>query len=112
MFYVERDTAGLLVRVEALPFDGMTEILASDSQEVAAWQASRSAESSLQKLRQSDQEMVRVLEDLIQTLISKGVIMITDLPPAAQTKLLNRRQARESLSGIHRLINEEERGFF
>ncbi|GGK02881.1 tryptophan synthase subunit beta [Pseudomonas matsuisoli] len=112
MFYVERDSAGHLARVEALPFDGMTEILASDSQEVATWQASRSAESSLEKLKSSDLEMVRVLEDLIQTLISKGVIMITDLPPAAQTKLLNRRQARENLGGIHRLINDDERGFF
>ena len=52
--------------------------------------------------------MVRVLEDLIEVLMSKGVISITDLPPVAQTKLTNRAQARRSLSGLEGLISDDD----
>jgi hypothetical protein len=42
-----------------------------------------------------------VLEDLIDVLITRGVIQFTDLPEAAQAKLLERRQTRATLT--HRL---------
>ena len=42
---------------------------------------------------------------------SKGVFFrLQDLPPAAQAKLLTHSQARESLGGLSRLINDEESG--
>lgn len=47
----------------------------------------------------SDAQLVRVLEDLIDTLIEKGVIRHTDLPDAAQQKLLSRKGMRYSLKG-------------
>lgn len=56
--------------------------------------------------------MVRVLEDLIEVLMSKGIISITDLPQAAQSKLINRTQARLTLSGLERLIDDEDEGIF
>ena len=52
-------------------------------------------------LNQTDVALVRVLEDLIDALITRGVIQFTDLPQAAQAKLLERRQSRASLA--HRL---------
>lgn len=48
-------------------------------------------------LAESDITLVRVLEDLIDVLITRGLIQFTDLPPAAQTKLLERRQSRATL---------------
>jgi hypothetical protein len=56
----------------------------------AAGQGARSA------LRASDLEVVRVLEDLIEVLIEKGVIQFTELPEAAQKKLLQRKGLRRS----------------
>jgi hypothetical protein len=38
---------------------------------------------------------VRVLEDLIDVLLSKGALRITDLPNAVQAKLLIRKERRE-----------------
>ena len=38
---------------------------------------------SLQRLQGSDADMIRVLEDLIEVLLQRGVIRITDLPEAA-----------------------------
>jgi len=49
-------------------------------------------------LSQSDASLVRVLEDLIDVLINRGVIQFTDLPEEAQAKLLERRETRANLS--------------
>ena len=45
-----------------------------------------------------DAEFVRVLEDVIDTLIVKNVLNITDLPEQAQAKLFARKSFRERVS--------------
>jgi hypothetical protein len=62
----------------------MTEQSEVSTAEIRMDAAREIREASLLQLRQSDLEMVRVLEDLIEVLMSKGVISITDLPPVAQ----------------------------
>ncbi|WP_095133362.1 tryptophan synthase subunit beta [Pseudomonas sp. Irchel s3h14] len=110
MFYVQRDAQGQLVRVEATAYADATETLPADHHEIQAWYANEVVETSLKQLKQSDLEMIRVLDDLIQVLTSKGVIRVTDLPPAAQAKLMDRTQAREALGGLSQLIDDEETG--
>lgn len=110
MFYVQRDAQGVLIRVEAATFAESTETLPADHHEIQDWYANEVVETSLNQLKQSDLEMIRVLDDLIQVLTRKGVISVTDLPPAAQAKLLDRNQAREALGGLSQLIDDEETG--
>ena len=110
MFYVQRDAQGALVRVEAAAFTESTETLPADHHEIQAWYANEVVETSLAQLKQSDLEMIRVLDDLIQVLTAKGVIRITDLPPAAQVKVMERTQARTALGGLSELINDDESG--
>ena len=110
MFYVQRDAQGQLVRVEAAAYAEATETLPADHHEIQAWFANAAVENSLKQLKQSDFEMIRVLDDLIQVLTQKGVIRVTDLPPAAQAKLMDRTQAREALGGLSQLIDEDESG--
>lgn len=64
----------------------------------------------LERLAESDQAMVRVLEDLIDTLIGKDLLHFTDLPDAAQKKLLERRQLRRSGDALN-LIEDEPKLF-
>lgn len=45
----------------------------------------------------SDVALIRVIEDIIDALIDKNVIMFTDLPEAARAKILSRKNARERL---------------
>ncbi|SBS26060.1 hypothetical protein MAQ5080_00417 [Marinomonas aquimarina] len=59
-------------------------------------------DSSQELLTSSDQEMMRVLEDLIDLLTEKHLIHFTELPMAAQKKLLSRKFVR----GIHNGNNE------
>lgn len=62
------------------------------------------------ELIQSDADMVRVLEDLIDVLIDRGVIQFTDLPKPAQAKLLQRKETRATLSNRLDLIGDDEAG--
>ncbi|EZP30030.1 hypothetical protein [Pseudomonas sp. RIT288] len=110
MFYVQRDAQGQLIRVEAAAYAEATETLPADHHDIQAWFANAAVENSLKQLKQSDFEMIRVLDDLIQVLTQKGVIRVTDLPPAAQAKLMDRTQAREALGGLSQLIDDEETG--
>lgn len=110
MFYVQRDQQGALVRVEAVTYAEATETLPPDHHEIQSWFANDVIETSLKQLKHSDLEMIRVLDDLIQVLTSKGVIRVTDLPPAAQAKLMDRTQARTALGGLNHLIDDDETG--
>jgi hypothetical protein len=68
--------------------------------------------SSVDALSQSDASIARVLEDLIDVLINRGVIQFTDLPEAAQNKLMTRRQTRAKLSNsLHLLPEDGDEGF-
>lgn len=58
-------------------------------------------------LLDSDAGLARVTEDLIDILIHRGVIQFTDFPPAAQAKLLERRQTRATLSRRLQLLDDE-----
>ena len=109
MHFIERDSEGRIVRVEPAPFPESTEQSHENTAEIDEWlKVNTLRAATLQQLQQSDLEIVRVLEDLIEVLMSKGVISITDLPPAAQNKLLSRAKARQTLGGLEDLIGEEE----
>lgn len=58
-------------------------------------------------LSDTDLGLVRVLEDLIDVLIRKGVLQFTELPAAAQAKLLERRTARAGLQDPLRLLGPD-----
>ncbi len=57
----------------------------------------------------ADAGFVRVLEDLIDTLILKNVIHHTDLPVAAQRKLMVRKGLRNRIHGALNLLGSDER---
>ena len=44
-------------------------------------------------------DFVRVLEDVIDALLGNGALQVTDLPPAAQAKLVIRKDWREQSGG-------------
>ena len=57
------------------------------------------------QLTDTDADFVRVLEDLIDTLIMKNVIRHTDLPSAALKKLALRKGLRQRLHGSLNLLD-------
>lgn len=51
----------------------------------------------LEELKHTDSEFIRVIEDVIDVLITKNIIAITDLPQAAQDKISDRKTKRSNL---------------
>jgi hypothetical protein len=92
MPYIRRDPEGRLVSLHREAEPGAEEFVADDADEVQAFVAALGANT----FTQLDAGFVRVLEDLIDVLIAKHVINLTDLPAEAQDKLYARRSHRHS----------------
>lgn len=102
MPYVTRDEQGQIQAVSLEPSAGASE-LPPDSPELAEFMSKIMGQGTL---LQSDLRLVRVLEDLINLLIDREVIRFTDLPLAAQEKLMERRSMRQSLGGLDLLSGD------
>lgn len=104
--FVKRNADGEIVGVSRVT-SADSEFLADDAEEVKKFL--RDLQTSPQKsLAQSDLEMVRVLEDLVGLLIERSVIRFTDLPAAAQNKLLSRQEMRHQHQGMNLLDDEDD----
>ena len=96
MPYVRRDASGLIESLHRSAGEA-DEFLADGHQDVLAFVGSPAHEAP-QAFDRLDADFVRVIEDLIDTLIVKNVINITDLPDQAQAKLFARKSFRERVS--------------
>ena len=97
MPYAERDKSGRIIALLNVPGATPSENLSSSDPEVLEFLLnSGSPETSKAFLSGSDSDLVRVIEDLVELLIDKNIIMITELPRAAQQKLMSRKSARET----------------
>ncbi len=107
MVYVQRDAQGRLLRVEYQPFEGMSENLAVESEELQNWlRVKEEVKARLDALNSSDLELIRVLEDVVIVLVDRGVIQYTDLPEAARSKLDERAIARADMEGLNSMLKE------
>lgn len=107
MAYVERDQQGKIIAVYDKPQTGAEENLSIDSAELMAFLGnSASVDDARAVLTTSDTTLIRVLEDLINTLIDKNVIMFTDLPLAAREKLAQREKIRGHLNSLDNLMDD------
>lgn len=92
MLYVSRDDQGQISELHSTPVSDAQESLPSDHPDVLQYLHDRWRQSELDQL---DRGFVRAVEDLIELLIAKEVIMFTDLPAKVQEKLLRRKEVRQ-----------------
>lgn len=95
MPYVRRRADGRIDSLHRQAIDG-GEFLPDDNAEVQAFVGNDPA--TRDDFSRLDADFVRVIEDVIDTLIVKNVINITDLPEQAQAKLFARKSFRERIS--------------
>lgn len=113
MPYVERDAAGQIIAVFAESNSPASEWVDIGSAELRGFINNLGGDSlpdALGKLHESDQSMIRVVEDLVDTLISQNLIHFTDLPDAAQAKLLQRRSLRQSVNALNLFRDDDQEG--
>lgn len=92
MLYVARNAQGQITELHPMPMGNAKEALEADNAEVLQFIHERWRQNELTTL---DRDFVRVIEDTIELLIAKDLILFTDLPPTVQQKLLRRREVRQ-----------------
>lgn len=108
MPFVKRDAAGRLVALYREQSPEASEFLATNHPEVIEFADTEANVSERVSLLQSDLEMIRVYEDLIDILISKRIVVLTDFPPRAQEKLVRRKRLRSSLGALTEVLAPED----
>jgi hypothetical protein len=111
MVHVKRDDACKItaVSLEPTPVDAVDgrpwDEIDAASAELALFLGAVKGQTN--PLGVSDLGLVRVLEDLVALLVDQSVIRFTDLPPAAQSKLNERRGTREAMQSLHLLDSDQ-----
>ena len=109
MPYVSRDAAGKVVGLSEEATEGSSESLPASHPDILDFLfRDTGAERASSRFLASDLAFIRVVEDLVAVLIEKRVIAFTDLPPAAQDKLLDRRSLRSYLSDVSWVLESGE----
>lgn len=98
MPYVERNSSGEIVALFATRREGAEEFLPPEDDAVIAFLAQADGDDAAFPLA-SDLKMIRVIEDLVDLLIAKNVILFTELPQAVQDKILAQKSHREKVFG-------------
>jgi hypothetical protein len=93
MRHVVRNAQGQVQSVHLEPVLG-SEPLPHDHPDVRAFVAGSDGAASFESL---DAGLVRVLEDLVDALLARNILRITDLPQEAQQKLFERKSFRSKL---------------
>ncbi|GAB3280539.1 tryptophan synthase subunit beta like protein [Parahaliea aestuarii] len=104
MPYVLRTRAGQISALSNDLLEGY-EWIASDDAELRVFIAKSAG--MIDHLSASDLDMVRVLEDLVELLVQKGVILFTELPESAQEKVLRRQSLRSDLRNDLDLLGDD-----
>jgi hypothetical protein len=105
MPFVKRDQHGVVIAVSQESGAGFSEQLSNDDPALAALLKGFGKEASA--LDATDQDLIRVLEDVVDLLIAKGLILFTELPVDAQQKIMRRQQMRSAMGNTLDLISED-----
>ncbi len=112
MPFVHKDAAGKILAVYTDPVDGGHEVVPDDPALKEFIQRNIPAAASTgNEWMESDLALARVIEDLIEVLIDKKLIMFTDFPEGAQKKLLERRGLRKEFDLVEDLFGDGEEPF-
>lgn len=106
--YIKRNNAGEIVAISQTAESGF-ELVDDKLDELQLFLANlpKPTGAKYKELLTSDAELARVLEDLIDLLTDKGIVQFTELPEAAQVKLLKRKKIRKNAPLLN-LFNEQD----
>lgn len=109
MAYINRNISGEITEIFEAPQHDDQEYISLENAELIDFIKQAATNHDVKTvLSSSDVALVRVLEDLINTLIDKNVIQFTDLPLVAQSKLANREKIRGHLTSLDNLMADDD----
>lgn len=107
MPYVRRNEHNEITSLDRECEGQSTEFLPGDHAEIVEFLADEGQVSPDRSLLSADLAMIRVIEDVIDLLIARNLILFSDLPAPVQTKLLQKKGRREQLFGGNALMVDE-----
>ncbi|WP_027469044.1 hypothetical protein [Deefgea rivuli] len=105
MFFVRRNASGEIMALSKEMTSGYSEQLDANHPEVLKFLS-----QSDEVFNDLDTSLIRVIEDLVDVLIDKNVLRLTDLPLPAQEKLLSRKKVRSSLKNSLNILVDNDQG--
>ncbi len=108
MLFIERNQNGNIIAIHNDNPQGIFEQTSLKDPDVLQFlkQTATGDELMTRALAQSDTDLVRVMEDLIQLLIDRNIINFTDLPEEAQAKIRNRQTMRSHLAETDFMVDD------
>ena len=111
MPFVHKDANGKIIAVYTDPVEGAVEVMPGDPALIDFIQQNIPATDAGEDWDKSDLGLARVIEDLIDVLIEKKVILFTDFPEGAQKKLRARRGRRKEFDLVEDLFGDDFEAF-
>jgi hypothetical protein len=105
--YVKRNEQGIITALFNKSTEGASEELDFNHPDVHEFLSTCTTNIKWEYL-ESDLQMIRVIEDIVEILMQKSIIQITDFPPEAIDKLLARQKIRNQLSGSIGIIGDDD----
>lgn len=101
MPFVQRDSTGKVIAIFAEAGTTHAEHLPAGHPDLASLAGS-------DEFTRLDADLIRVIEDVVDVLIDRGLLRLTDLPADAQRKLLTRKGARARLKQGLNLLGSDD----
>ena len=109
MPFAKRDQQGDIIALFSQAQPDATELVQSNDEEVLNFLIQTVKEEGAKSyLAHTDTEMTRITEDMVDLLISKNIILLTDLPSAAQEKLNLRKRLRAKYLAENPLLVDDD----
>lgn len=106
MLYIKRDSDYQIVAIFNKPQADAQEPTSLENPDVIEFLSSCESAQQVQLL-QSDLQLIRVIEDLVQILLDKNIISITDFPTTVIEKLVERRGIRSKIEPMYGIIKPD-----
>jgi len=107
MLFIERNKEGKITAIHQNPTEEATEQKTLMDEEVLEFLGKEEKfDSWVQLLSLSDVSIIRIVEDLVDVLVKKNIIMLTDLPEEARDKLRERKKVRAKMEGDHIIVDD------
>lgn len=107
MLYVERARDGKITALHSSPRPNADEQKTIMDEEILDFlHTTVSADSRKMLLSLSDMGIIRLLEDLIDLLIQKNIILFTELPEQAQERITERKRLRETMASQDLMVDD------
>jgi len=107
MPYIERSADGKIIGLRTIAGPNSTEEKSITDEEILDFLKNNLDNQFLKSLlAHSDAGLIRLLEDLIDLLTKKNIILFTELPEKAQEKIIEREQIRGKISSQNIIVEE------